>query len=185
MRTQFEQKAVNVKRLVDIDLPDFSAMTNTEIIAWEPPEPDPYPLLTYPLQTDEWRRAFLHDYYWVGETALFIAVAHVWATLAPPRALRCTLMGALSGSGGTGKVGLVLTLKQFLKEMLDVDNPFPSGGDYSSMAAWNVDATATFAADEADRDVILERYSDILNGQLNPKTSHCRGTLIVGPWRSA
>lgn len=181
MRTQSEQSGVVVRRLVDVDLPDFSIMTIDEITAWEPAEPDPYALLAYPLQTAEWRRAFLHDYYWVGETALFVAVAHVWSRLAPPRAERCTIMGCMSGTGGTGKAGLVLTLKLFLEEMLGVDHPFPDRGDYPSMAAWNEDAMAVFAADEADRAVLIERYEAILDGRISSAPVE-PSTVIQGPW---
>lgn len=182
MRTLTEQNIIKIKRLSEVDSPDFSRMTIDDMIAWEPPEPDPFALLSYPLQTEEWRKAFLHDYYWVGETALFIAVAHVWATLAPPRAERGTQMGILSGTGGTGKTGVVRTLKQFLKEMLDVNHSFPDSGDYSSMTSWNVDAMATFAADDAGRAKILERYEAVLDGRdLSEPTE--TSTDVNGPWQ--
>lgn len=182
MRTWRDRKIVRTKRLIEAQQPDFSTMSVAEIAAWEPPEPDPYALFGYPLQTKEWRQAFLHDYYWVGETALFIAVAHVWATLAPSRADRCTLMGAMSGTGGAGKAGLVLTLKQFLEVMLAVDHPIPKGGDYPTMEAWNVDAMAAFAADEADRAVIIARYEAILDGRPDAKVVTPPPEVIVGPW---
>ena len=186
MGTWSEQDVKTVKRLVDIELPDFSTMTNVEKAVWELPDPDAYALLAYPLQTVEWRRAFLHDYYWVGETALFIAVAHVWATLAPPRAGRCTMMGLMSGAGGTGKTALSLTLQKFLKEMLAVDHQFPAAGDYPSLAAWNEDAAGVFASDEADREKLINRYEAILDGrppQLeDPGSTKEPGLVIVGPW---
>ena len=186
MGTWREQQVRTVKRLVDIDLPDYSTMTLEQRLAWEPPDPDPHALLAYPLQTVEWRRAFLHDYYWVGETALFIAVAHVWSTLAPPRAARCTLMGVASGAGGTGKTALSLTLQKFLNEMLAVDHPFPSRSDYPSLDAWNADATAVFGADEAHREALIERYEAILDGRApqleDPGSTDDEGLVIVGPW---
>ena len=182
MGTWREQQVETVKRLVDIDLPDYSTMTKEEMIAWEPPDPDPHALLAYPLQTVEWRRAFLHDYYWVGETALFIAVAHVWSTLAPPRAARCTMMGLMSGTGGTGKAALSLTLQKFLKEMLSVDHPFPSRSDYASLDAWNEDATAVFGADEAHREVLINSYESILDGRVEDQVDEGRCKVLVGPW---
>ena len=186
MGTWSEQAVNTVKRLVDIEVPDFSIMTNVEKSVWEPPDPDAYALLAYPLQTVEWRRAFLHDYYWVGETALFVAVAHVWSTLAPPRAGRCTMMGLMSGAGGTGKTALSLTLQKFLKEMLAVDHPFPSRSAYPSLEAWNENSTAVFAADETDREILIARYEAILDGRSpqleDPHLSGEAGLVIVGPW---
>lgn len=182
MRTWSEQQHTIVPRLVEVDLPDFSTMKTQEIAAWDPPEPDPYLLLAYPLQTEAWRRAFLHDYYWVGETALFIAVARVWSMLAPPRAARCTLMGLMSGTGGTGKAGLVLTLKKFLEEMLAVDHPFPEHSNYPSMAAWNEDAMAVFAADDADRAALIARYEAILDGRAESTGPANSCDIITGPW---
>ena len=185
MRTWREHISSTITRVIDIDLPDFSKMTLDEIADWDPPEPDPYLLLSYPLQTDAWRRAFLHDYYWVGETALFVAVSHVWSTLAPPRAQRCSTMGAISGTGGTGKVGLVLTLMRFLEEMLAVDHPFPPRSAYPTLEAWKADAQRVFAADEADRQLLIENYSAILDGEYPIAAPPSRHEVIMGPWAAS
>jgi len=121
-------------------------------------------LYKFSLLEEENRQAFLFAYYWIGETALFAAVSHVWDRLAEPRGLRCTQMGQLSGVGGEGKQALLLTLQQFLAEALAVNTPLPSRTDYSSLAEWHVAAMGTFAADKTEIDRLCQVYSSILNG---------------------
>lgn len=139
------------------------------------------PLSSYRLSDDEHRRAFLHHVYWIGETTLFEAVSHVWVSLAEPCEARCTLMGLLSGSGGTGKKALVLTLQKFLAEALAVDNPLPNRADYLSLDAWNEDAMAAFEADRREVADLCTRYSAILNG-CSPEPEQPSTSVIIGPW---
>lgn len=61
------------------------------------------PLSSWPLQTALGREQFLRQFAWVGEEALFEAVAHVWDSLAEPRKLRSTRMGIAARSGGAGR----------------------------------------------------------------------------------
>ena len=72
-----------------------------------------------PLHTEEGLKAFLYDVYWIGYPGLLIAVNHVWNLLIAPRAYHCTLMGQMSGAGGSGKQALTNTLKQFIGEALE------------------------------------------------------------------
>ena len=128
-------------------------------------DPPATPLNHFYLGTDSGRQDFLRELYARGDTALFEGVAHVWASLAEPREYRCTMMGAASGAGGTGKLALMNTLTRFISEALAIDNLLPDRADYASLPEWHEAAMASFGADEAALDVLVERYSQLLNGQ--------------------
>ena len=78
--------------------PDVSAMSDEEFNNYESP---PERLAFYRLHTEEGLRAFVYDVYWIGYPGLFIAANHVWKLLIDPRAYHCTLMGQMSGAGGS------------------------------------------------------------------------------------
>jgi hypothetical protein len=118
----------------------------------------------FPLHTDEGRRAFLHEFYDVGRSAIFEAVSHVWASLEEPKEIWCTLMGSASGVGGVGKKALVKLLTKFLDEALAINNPIPPRSDYESLEAWNNAASATWQVDEQDLSLLLAKYAQFLNG---------------------
>lgn len=139
------------------------------------------PLTSYTLSDEAHRREFLHQFYWVGETALFAAASHVWASLAEPRGARCTLIGLMSGSGGKGKTGLVLTLQKFLTETLAVDNPLPDRADHPTLDAWHEAAMAAFEADRNDVAALCARYSAILGGSC-PEPEQPPTSVVTGPW---
>ena len=105
--------------------PDLSAMSDEEFNNYKSP---PERLAFYRLHTEEGLKAFLYDVYWIGYPGLFIAVNHVWNLLIPPRAYHCTLMGQMSGAGGSGKRALVNTLKQFIGEALAIESPKAEAG---------------------------------------------------------
>ena len=134
-----------------------------ELAASDPPE---VPLKNFFLGSGADRQNFLRELYNRGKAALFEAVAHVWASLEEPRAYRCTLMGIASGSGGSARTALMKTLTEFVNDAMAIDNPLPDRADYGSLAEWHEAAMASFAADEADLEVLLERYSKILNGDV-------------------
>src|SRR5687768_16806251 len=64
------------------------------------------PLASYPLHLAEGREGFLERLVDFGEPGVFAAVSHVWSSLAPPAAARCTQMGLHAGVGGKGKQAL-------------------------------------------------------------------------------
>lgn len=151
---------------------ELQNMSPEQLSEWAMCEPDPQPLTQFNLASDAHRRAFLREYYWIGETALFEAVSHVWASLAEPRIARCTRMGLTAGCGGTGKSGLVLMLKKFLAEALAVDHPLPDRAKFDSLGAWHQAAMATFAVDEAQRAELCAKYAAILDGTLPLSAKH-------------
>jgi hypothetical protein len=163
---------------------DWRGKSIEEIIQWAQTDPEPTPLHLFPLQTDEGRRAFLEEFYGVGETAIFSACGHVWNTLAEPRKYRCTLMGLAAQTGGTGKAALLKVLQRFLAEALAIDNPIPPRADFASLDEWHNAAMATFAADRADLAPLLARYSGILNGGPDViEQAKPAGQLFEGPWQ--
>lgn len=135
------------------------------MLEWFWSDPPETPLNLFFLGCEEGRRNFLHELYARGYSALFEGVAHVWDSLEEPRAYRCTLMGAASGAGGSGKAALMKTLRQFIDEALAADIPLPSRADYGSMDDWHQAASASFVGSDADINLLVERYSAVLNGQ--------------------
>ncbi len=86
--------------------PDFAAMTMEEMDEWIVAEDAKTPFTSFDLGTDKGRQGLLRKYYMIGDTSLFEAVSHVWASLNEPKATYCTLIGMAAGTGGKGKRGL-------------------------------------------------------------------------------
>lgn len=150
-------------------------------------DPDELPLAAFPLQDAHGRWMFLWQLSKRGEEAIFEAVAHVWASLEKPKAIRCSMMGQAAGVGGTGKQALRKVLARFIGEFNAVElTDLPDQKDYDSFEAWNVAANASFEADFAGVDAVTKKYAAILNG---PEQATCsttvRGQLIEGPWKKA
>jgi len=124
-------------------------------------------LFQFTLLDDESRRAFLFAFYWIGESALFAAVSHVWERLAEPRDWRCTQMGQLSGTGGEGESALLLILQKFLNEALASISALPEQADFASLEAWHAAAMHSFATDEARARDVCRAYAQILDGGEN------------------
>ena len=123
-------------------------------------------LTAYTLNDDESRREFLFTFYWLGGTALFAAVSHVWDRLAEPREWRCTQIGQLSGTGGQGKAALLLTLQKLLAEALETNSPLPSRDEFETLSGWHDAVMQSFAADEAAARKVCDNYAQILDGGL-------------------
>ena len=160
--------------------PDVSAMSIEEFNNYEPA---PERLAFYALHTEEGLKAFLYDVYWIGYPGLFIAVNHVWNLLIAPRAYRCTLMGQMSGAGGSGKQALTKTLKQFIGEALETwDFEIPPleecGG---SLEAQYHKLSFSWAQQEEQVQQIVAKYAAILNGNM-PERVQPNGVVIRGPW---
>lgn len=151
------------------------------ISEWATWEPEPVHLTTFFLSNEEHRRAFLGEYCWQGEPVLFVAVAHIWDSLAEPREARCTQMGLACGSGGKGKMALVLMLQKLLAECLEYP-PFPKPDDFDSLEQWHEASMQAFAAEEQRERDLYARYSAILDGGSNPAES-ATATVIRRPWR--
>ena len=142
--------------------PDLSAMSHEEFINHEPP---PERLAFYRLHTEEGLKAFLYDVYWIGYPGLLIAANHVWKLLNPPRAYHCTLMGQLSGAGGSGKQALVKTLKQFITEALATgDYRYPPASDFETLEAWHNRCMAMNRAQDEQVHLLVDKYAAILSG---------------------
>ena len=159
--------------------PDLDAMSIEEFNQYEPA---PERLAFYQLHTEEGLKAFVYDVYWIGYPGLLIAVNHVWNLLITPRAYRCTLMGQMSGAGGSGKQALTNTLKQFIGEALDTwEFDIPPLDQCGSLEAQYRQVSFSWARQEEQVQVLVDKYAAILNGQ--PAT-HAKpdGKLLRGPW---
>jgi hypothetical protein len=139
------------------------SMTDEEFAAALEDAPDPPPPSAYPLGCDEGRRGFLEAYIWRGEVALFEAVNHIWNQLLEPKTIRCTMIGAAAGTGGTGKKALIPFLRRALRESLDNDIPQPWGQDYPDIHAYHAAATAYLAADFSHYEQTVQKYANLMN----------------------
>ena len=70
---------------------DFVNMTMEEMDEWIDAEEVKTPFSSFDLGTDEGRQGLLRKYYMIGNTSLFEAVSHVWASLNEPKAAYCTV----------------------------------------------------------------------------------------------
>ena len=159
--------------------PDTRAMTIDELNDYEPA---PERLAFYALHTEEGLRAFVYDVYWIGYPGLFIAANHVWNLLIEPRAYHCTLMGQMSGAGGSGKKALVKTLKQFIGECLAIDHPKPKLAESESLEAWHNGWMEAMKAEERGVQFLVDKYAAILNGE-PVEHIHPNGEVVRGPWK--
>lgn len=164
-------------------IPDPADMTPEELDAFLDAGYPATPLKLFPLSRKDGRDAFLHELYMIGYSALFEGVAHVWDSLAEPRAARCTQMGLEAGTGGKGKSALRKMLNQFITDGLATWTSLPERSDFADFESWNTAAQASFKEDEADLPLIIARYSDILNGGPDETAQdEPKGQLIEGPW---
>jgi hypothetical protein len=166
--------------------PDFATVPTDDLDdmdAWIAAQEAKTPFTSFDLGTDEGRQELLRKYYRIGDTSLFEAVSHVWASLNEPRAAYCTLIGVAAGTGGKGKRGLVLMLHKFLAEALDIINCIPPVKDYASLDEWHEASMYTFTKDEEDLCALLEHYSTVLNGGVASKSAGpFAGVVLHGPW---
>jgi hypothetical protein len=165
--------------------PDFVAMTGDEMDEWVAAEEAKTPFTSFDLGTDAGRQGLLRKYFMIGDTSLFEAVSHVWASLNEPRAARCTAIGLAAGTGGKGKRGVVLALHKFLAEALETINWIPPINEYPSLEAWHEACKRTYTDEEADLCVVLERYSTLLNcGEVDPVAAIQEAVVLQGPWKA-
>lgn len=130
---------------------------------------------------------FMHHY----RQGLLMAVNHVWASLARPKAVRCQIMAQALKLPGTGKVALKNVLAAFLEETLyGVDfPPLPNVADFAESDAWNDACVQHFDGINAQFDAIYHRYEAILDGRV-PSSQDCLVSVrpmsvpnvIQGPW---
>lgn len=140
----------------------------------------------YPLQSAEGREAFLERLVDFGEPGIFAAVAHVWSSLARPAAARCTQMGLLAGTGGTGKKALHNVLTAYVREWLGEQlPPLPPHDAYGTLDEWHRAAMAAFATEHEREIATVKKYAAILNGEAPgaSSASSLGATLLKGPWR--
>ena len=142
--------------------PDLSAMSDEEFCNYESP---PERLAFYRLHTEEGLKGFLYDVYWIGYPGLLIAANHVWDLLIAPRAYHCTLMGQLSGAGGSGKQALVKTLKQFIgRALATFEYDYPPASEFENLEAWHHQCMAMNMAQDEQVQLLVAEYAAILSG---------------------
>jgi len=162
--------------------PDLSAMSHEEFCNYESP---PERLAFYRLHTEEGLKAFLYDVYWIGYPGLFIAVNHVWNLLIAPRAYHCTLMGQMSGAGGSGKRALVNTLKQFIDEALATfEYDYPPASDFENLEAWHNRCMTMNMAQDEQVQLLIDKYVAILNGE-PAKQGEPSSSVLRGPCKTS
>ena len=162
-----------------ITLHDLTPQQISDWVLWEPPPAD---LTTFVLSNAGHRQEFLFQYVAQGEPARFTAVSHIWDSLAEPRELRCTLIGAACGVGGKGKMALVLMLDKMLHQCLFDDGPMPRSDQFEDLDSWHQATMAYFSGDEQRMRDLCAYYADILNGSSTGPVATPEGKLIVGPW---
>lgn len=146
-------------------------------------EGEPIPLASFALHDPEQRRGFLREFCRIGEPRIFEAVSHIWSSLTEPQEDRCTVMGVVAGTGGTGKKALLRLLRACLEEVLEWDHPLPRPEECVSLDEWHAEAMAAFAAEAAREEGIFAYYADILDGRVAvPSSLHQTATVIAGPW---
>jgi hypothetical protein len=146
---------------------------------------EPPPALTdFDLSAKDGRLGFLwalfHHHYRHG---LLLAVNHVWASLARPKAVRCQIMAGQLKLPGAGKKALKNVLAAFLDETLyGVEfPPCPNLVDYADSADGHAAWQKHFADIDAKFDAIVERYEAILDGR-DADHGKVAGVVIQGPW---
>jgi hypothetical protein len=166
------------------DTIDILAMSPEELQAWASEEPQPIPFKTFPLCTDEGRKAFLEEYVFWGNDRIFEAVSHIWDSLVEPKTLRCIGIGLVAGTGGTGKAALAKFLKKALRAALANPEPMPWGPDYPSLDEYHEAAMRYFASDRDYYERAIQHYADLLVAKAGqPKLPPPRlGKVLVGPW---
>jgi len=143
------------------------------ISAWAAWEPDPVPLTSFVLSDPAHREAFLYEYCAQGEPSLFTAVSHIWDSLAEPQDARCIKMGLACGTGGKGKMALVLMLRQFLDRFIDAGGPMPRAGEDDTIHTYHQAAMTHFDNMAAEEAALCRYYAAVLDGgaALLPSTS--------------
>jgi len=146
------------------------------ISAWAAWEPDPVPLTSFVLSHPAHREAFLYEYCAQGEPSLFTAVAHIWDSLAEPRDARCIKMGLACGTGGKGKMALVLMLRQFLDRFIDAGGPMPRAGEDDTIHTYHQAAMTHFDKMAAEEAALVEYYAAVLNGAATSVARQSKGS---------
>ena len=146
------------------------------LFAWGMWEPDPVPLTSFVLSDPAHREAFLYEYCAQGEPSLFTAVAHIWDSLAEPRDARCIKMGLACGTGGKGKIALVLMLRQFLDRFIEAGGPMPRAGEDDTIHTYHQAAMTHFANMAAEEAALVEYYAAVLNGAATSVARQSKGS---------
>lgn len=125
------------------------------------------------LGDEQQRQNFLWQYYAQGDEALFAAVNHIWNSLGGNRAAHCALVGSLSGTGGSGKAALALTLQQFLQECLAFNAELPRLADFPDVDSWHLACLKCWEDDAAHARAQCRRYSAFLDGRKPGPENSC------------
>lgn len=178
---------MNNSRPEDCQTPDQAPV---DVVAMSVEDLDQYildhspKLASFPLHTHEWRLAFLRELYMQGYPALLEGVSHAWALMERPKAARCTYVGLLAGTGGTGKKALYNFFRQMIADALATMHRIPPIDDFSSLARWNDAVHAQWRDEEAEVDRVIERYALLLVGRTPaPEPRPC--AVLPGPWTAS
>ena len=128
-------------------------------------QPVIFPITSFYLGNEQQRQEFLWQYYAQGDAVLFAAVNHIWNSLDGNRAAHCALVGSLSGTGGSGKAALALTLQLFLNECLDFNDELPRLDDFPDVDSWHVACLKCWDDDAAHARAQCKRYAAYLDGR--------------------
>jgi hypothetical protein len=142
------------------------------------------PLDSFYLGTPQGRVDFLWRLSELGEEGLWAATAHVWDSLASPKAYRTAAMAQAANVEGSGKVGLMSFLAKFLTDFEAETNPppLPEPTDYISAELWQQAVQRHFQVGEEAMLLVIDRYSTIMNGdEARPMPS--QGKVLKGRWR--
>jgi len=142
----------------------FNELTHDQKVEWAAWEPDPLPMDSFSLADPEQREDFLYQYCYYGEPLLLSAVAHIWDSLAEPREWRCIKIGLASGTGGTGKMALVLTLQKMLAECVEIGPVMPRGGEFDDIDAHHQAVTDHWTSTYEQERALCRVYGKILDG---------------------
>jgi hypothetical protein len=153
-------------------------------------EIDTTPLDAFDLSDADQRWRFLWRLSEIEEEGLLLAVSHVWASLAPPRAHRVSSMAKAIGVASKGKLALYEALKAFLVQFEAECQPpeLPSPKNFHSAEEWQAVVGEHFAAGDAAMDRVISRYSSILNGEAPVGASPMEAqetVILIGPWKKA
>lgn len=136
----------------------------------------------YPLNTAEWRQAFLTRFVDVGYVALDEAADHVYDLLIRPRGYHCALVAQLANVRGSGRSAVFNTLRSFLDEWLQAPS-MPSIHDFTTIADWHRAVHANWSTEHDREKAVIVKYAAWLNGEHPTPPSSPAGELLKGPWK--
>lgn len=120
-------------------------------------------LRAYPLDSHQWRTAFLTRLTEVGYIGLIEASGHVYQLLEEPKDNRCKLLAAHAQMVGSGKLAVFQALERFLDDYLCAPS-LPVLAEAECVDTWHGMVKARWQT-EQDREVaLINEFAFILDG---------------------